>query len=289
MVRVPSVEVLCLSEQWRKAFGYPEPSRDDWNAMMELRWSAPLLGFGGNAAPTGQREFILTTARCLKLARGLSFMFFLKQRMLDEAREYTGNGIRHLILDFSSSNYCDELGLYWIARVLAEEFANASNNELWLGIRTSDEIWSVDIACRLGYDAVFCVETRDFAELAIERNRRVDCKGLKRPMIFTNHYGSEEGLCESLLEGVVAICRDEDEMDAFGVELDGIGGRLGVEVPLCGFYEEEIVRGEERSDMVSWGARDYIIIDKEVRKKGRNDVADGEMIKDICAKIAMLT
>ena len=161
VVRVPAVGVMLMSTEWRRVFSYPEPSRTDWGGIIELKGSVPLACMGNegrshasamSSMHLGQADIVVGTSHCLKLARSLSFMDFLRERMMSEATAYAQAGMRHMVLDFSMDGLIDEPAVYWIARVLAEEFRNACGDDIKIGIRMDNDEWSADIGSRLGYD-----------------------------------------------------------------------------------------------------------------------------------------
>lgn len=290
VVRVPVVDLLCLSSEWRRAFSYPELTRDDWKSIVEMRTSSSIVNGDTRASEQfddGQRGVILCASRCMKLARKMSFYEFLEQRMIDEAKKYHEAGISHLLLDFSSVECLDETAVYWMARCLAESFRDACNGDFTIGLKTDNDNWSADIASRLGYDAVFCIDSCNYSHVTALRNRMTDGTGKKQPRFFKYIYNVsqiEEYCCP---EGVVLVTDgDEDKVDELGKALKRFNDAFSVHVPLVGYYNDEIVRGENHYDMTEWGARDYIMIDKEVRKgKFRNGNID-ESLFEICQEIS---
>ena len=50
--------------------------------------------------------------------------------------------------------------------------------------------------------------------------------------------------------------------------MSAVEERTNVQIPVVGRYHDEIRRGELRSDMTAWGARDFIVADAEVRECG---------------------
>ena len=299
VVRVPAVGVMLMSTEWRRAFSYPEPSRSDWGRIIELKGSVPLACMGNDSrSPAsamspmyrGQADIVVGTSHCLKLARSLSFMDFLRERMMGESTTYAQAGIRHLILDFSMDGLIDEPVVYWIARVLAEEFRNACSDDIKIGIRMDNDEWSADIGSRLGYDEIFCAGTCCASSVSKIRNRLTDGAEKKKPVVFSCGYAGNGYGIESMLlnapEGIHVKGDDENGFDAIGDVLDMLNDNFGVRVMLAGDYIDEVVRGEMCYGMKSFGARDYLIVDASVRMNGCVKFSiDNERLLKACDEI----
>lgn len=281
VVRVPAVGVMLMPTEWRRAFSYPEPSRSDWGRIIELKGSVPLACMGNDgrspasemdSLARGQADIVVSTSHCLRLARSLSFMDFLRERMMGESTAYAQAGIRHLILDFSADSPIDEPAVYWIARVLAEEFRGACGDDIEVGIRMGNDEWSADIGSRLGYDEIFCMGTCHASCVSRIRNRLTDGTGKKKPAVFSCGCASSRYSIESMLldapEGIHVKGDDENGFDAIGDLLDMLNDEFGVGVLLAGDYLDEVVRGEMHYGMKSFGARDYVVVDATVRMNG---------------------
>ena len=299
VVRVPAVGVMLMSTEWRRAFSYPEPSRSDWGSIVELKGSVPLACMGNdgrsnalemNSMARGLTDIVVSTSHCLRLARSLSFMDFLRERMMDESTVYAQAGIRHLILDFSVDNWIDEPVVYWMARVLADEFRNACGDDIEIGIRMDNDEWSADIGSRLGYDEIFCMDTCCASSASKIRNRLTDGTGKKKPTVFSYGYASNRYSIESLLldapEGIYVKGDDENGFDAIGDLLGMLNNGFGVGVLLAGDYLDEVVHGEMHCDMKSFGARDYVVVDAAVRANGCVKCSiDNERLLKVCDEI----
>lgn len=304
VVRVPVIRLLCASSEWRKYYGYPEATRKDWAGITELRGSTPIgvlldnkfargslheeMAFGG-------KDLVVQSSHCIRIAQNLSFYKFMFDRAIEEARAYSKHGISHLILDFTADTDYYEINepvVYWLARVFADEFKNACKNDFTVGIRMTNDIWATDIACRFGYDFVFCTESWHWGNMAEERNKSTDSTDKKKPAIYLDMYtynvGDKfQGLADACLEGCVIHGEDEDMIDNFGKKRDELAKAGAPRIPIIGFYSEEIKRGELHSDMTQWGARDYIMLDMEVRKDGlRCNPLDDGRLQEICDRIA---
>ena len=293
-VRVPLAKLLCMSSEWRRAFSYPEPSRNDWKGISELCDMLPPLLRGKSAGDSlAQREQILSTSHCLKIVRSVSFYQFLNDRMIDEARRYSDAGIRCLLLDFSIEEWFDDDSTYWFVRSLAESFRDACNDEFEIGLKADENEWAADVASRLGYDFVVCSDSSGYLNATRVRNRLIDGTELKKPRLFFhlfcyNKFDRNE-LVRVNPEGCHVIADDEDNVDEMGKVIAEIKSVVSIDIPVIGSYSEEIQRGEMHSDMTSWGARDYILIDTEVRKnKMVEEVVDSEKLVSICEEIAKL-
>ena len=299
VVRVPAVGVMLMSTEWRRFFSYPEPSRSDWGRIIELKGSVPLACMGNEGRSyasamspmyRGQADIVVGTSHCLKLARSLSFMDFLRERMMGESTAYAQAGIRHLILDFSMDGLIDEPVVYWIARVLAEEFRNACGDDIKIGIRMDNDEWSADIGSRLGYDEIFCMGTCCASSVSKIRNRLTDGTEKKKPAVFSCGYAGNKYDIESILldapEGIYVKGNDENGFDAIGDLLNMLNDKLGVRVMLAGDYIDEVVRGEMCYGMKSFGARDYLIVDAFVRMNGCTKFSiDNERLLKACDEI----
>ena len=275
VVRVPVVKLLCASSEWRAFYGYPETTRKDWAGITELRGSTPVdVLWGKGMAPTVGGDLIVQTSHCLKLVRNMSFYKFLLDKAVDEARGYSKYGVRHLVLDFSASDEyyeVNEPAVYWLARSISDDFKNACGDDFKVGIRMMNDIWATDIACRFGYDSIFSTESWHWGNMALERNRATDGTDRKKPAIYSDIYTHNfndkfSGLADACLEGVVVHGEDEDAVDGFGKRRDALANAGAPRISIVGFYSEEIKRGELHSDMTEWGARDYIMLDMEVRE-----------------------
>jgi hypothetical protein len=299
VVRVPAVGVMLISTEWRRAFSYPEPSRTDWGSIIALKGSVPLACMGNDgrspasemsSLSRGQTDIVVSTSHCLRLARSLSFMDFLRERMMSEATIYAQVGIRHLILDFSVDNLIDEPVLYWMARVLADEFRNACGDDIEIGIRMDNDEWSADIGSRLGYNEIFCMDKCCASNASKIRNRLTDGTGKKKPVVFSCGCASNKYSIESVLlnapEGIYVKGNNENGFDAIGDLFDMLNDKFGVRVLLAGDYLDEIVRGEMHYDMKSFGARDYVVIDASVRTDGCTKCSiDNERLLKACDEI----
>lgn len=299
VVRVPVIGVMSMSAGWRMAFSYPEPSRADWNCMIELKGSIPLACMGndgrsptleGNSVARGLADIVVSTSRCLKLARSLSFMEFLRKRMMDESRAYAQAGIRHLILDFSVGDLFDEPAVYWIARVLADEFRIACGDDIRVGIRMDNDEWAAEIGSRFGYDEIFCMDSCCMSEVMKIRNRLTDGTDKKKPVVFScgcsdNAYAVEH-LSQKAPDGIYVSGDNEDGIDAIGDMLKRFNDQFGVGILLAGDYLDEVVRGEMHCDMKSFGARDYVVVDATVRVNGCVKCSiDNERLLKACDEI----
>lgn len=299
VVRVPAVGVMLMSSEWRRVFSYPEPSKADWGRIIELKGSVPLICMGNDGRSSvpemgslarGKTDIVVSTSHCLRLARSLSFMDFLRERMMGEATAYARVGMRHLIIDFGVDNLIDEPAVYWMARVLAEEFRNACGDDIEIGIRMDNDEWSADIGSRLGYDDIFCMGACCASGVYRIRNRIVDGTGKKRPAVFSCGCASDKYSIESMLrdapDGIYAKGNDENGFDAVGELLGMLNDRFGVRVLLAGDYLDEVVRGEMRYDMKSFGARDYVVVDATVRVNGCTKCSiDNERLLKACDEI----
>ena len=299
VVRVPAVGVMLMSTEWRRVFSYPEPSRSDWGGIIELKGSVPLACMGNegrshasamSSMHRGQADIVVGTSHCLKLARSLSFMGFLRDRMMGESTTYAQAGMRHLVLDFGMDGLIDEPAIYWIARVLAEEFRNACGDDIKIGIRMDNDEWSADIGSRLGYDGIFCAGTCCPSSVYRIRNRLTDGTGKKKPAVFSCGYAGNEYGIESMLldspEGIYVKGNDENGFDAIGGVLSMLNDKFGVRVMLAGDYLDEVVRGGMCYDMKSFGARDYLVVDASVRMNGCTKFSiDNERLLKACDEI----
>ena len=153
VVRVPAIGVMLMPTEWRRAFSYPEPSRSDWGRIIELKGSVPLACMGNDgrspasemdSLARGQADIVVSTSHCLRLARSLSFMDFLRERMMGESTAYAQAGIRHLILDFSADSPIDEQAAFWqknSGEHAATTLRSASGWATMNGLRTLEADW----------------------------------------------------------------------------------------------------------------------------------------------------
>lgn len=295
VVRVPMGQLLCMPPARRQSLSYPEPSREDWRRISSLVASLPpLLQSESSAVRMSQRDEILSSTQCLKVAKSLSFHGFLQERAFSEARQYAEVGMRTILIDFCTGNAMEEPAIYWTARALTECLHDACGEDFKIGIRMDDNGWSADIAGRTGCDFVVCNESWNGGWQATRAsNRLLDGTGRKRPKIFWNWHLGEElyDLAGQMPEGVVVSDDgiDEDRMDAFGSELKRMMDKTGMVVEVIGSYHEDISRGEMHGEMTAWGARDYMLVDKEARNNGIPYAAiDLEKLALICGEIEKL-
>ncbi len=295
VVHVPVIGIMAMSSGWRKVFSYPEPSRRDWSAIAELRGSIPSsFAEGSSLSSLGQREEILSSSHCLKVVKSLSFFEFLYNTMIDEAKTFAQAGIRHLILDFSVDKWFDEPSVYWAARILADLFKSACGDDIRIGIRMDNDEWASDIGSRLGYDAVFCTDSCSCYDVEKIRNRMTDGTDKKKPIVFMQLFleseytqYTKEYLLSRMPEGIFVTGNNEDAIDGLGKLVAGLNSEFGIGIPIAGKYFEEVVRGEMRHDMDGWGARNYIVIDKEARaNECQNCAIDAAKLASICEEIA---
>ena len=301
VVRIPAIKLLCASSEWRGYYGYPEATKKDWSGITELRGSTPFAVFRGKGGLPkdemvfGGTDLVVQTSHCLRIAKNLSFYKFLLDKAVDEARVYAKRGIKHFLLDFTDAmDYYEvnEPAVYWLARLLSEEFRDACGKDFTIGIRMTNDMWATDIACRLGYDFILCTESYRRPNVTEERNRLTDGSDRKKPAVYQDVYTYDmndkfNGLADSCMEGCVVHGDDEDAVDNFGRKRDELANAGLPRIPIVGFYFEEIKRGELHSDMSQWGARDYIMLDMEVRKGGaRCNPLDDSKLQEICDRIA---
>lgn len=167
----PLREITGYSTEWRRAFGYPEMTRADWKACNELHGSVI-----NSSSIASYRDIIVDTSRSLKLARGMSFYEYLKNRMVSEASTYASFGIKEMLLSFSIG---EEPAFYWLTRHLCEDFKNACNGEIRFGIASDNPLWSAEIASRFECDYCICRDVGKYRDACMERNKACDGKPKK--------------------------------------------------------------------------------------------------------------
>ena len=304
-VRVPVAKILFASSEWRKAFEFPEPSHEDWTRIIELRGSVSLACVNGNGRSLGRSSFqeemehgqtdlVASTSHCLRLAKMLTFHGFLDARMLEEMRTYHNHGVKTLLVDFGTEDDIEEPAVYWTARLLAESFKSYCDGKFFIGIKMDDDLWATDIACRFGYDYVFTSDSHQRQIVTALRNRMTDGTTKTAPRIISPFYSyCEEYNANDVTlftpEGCVVYLEDEDKLDKFGELVQTSSTMAGVSIPLVGFYNEEIHRGEMGYEMTEWGRRDGILIDKDVRwNKWTYKKLDEDRLASVCEKIGKL-
>ncbi len=309
VVRIPVAKLLSVSSEWRKLFGFPEPTSDDWRKIISLRGSVSLACIHGNGRSLGRNSFqeemaygqtdlVSSTTHCLKLAKALSFYDYLDQRMLGEMKAYAKQGVTHLLADFSFEQEMEEPAVYWICRQLAESFRDYCKGEFTIGIRTEEDNWSVDLACRFGYDFICSVESGCYSDVIFARNRMTDGTGKKKPVVFSyiysyNYYGddgdrkgySDADIARFSPEGCILCVEDEDKMDELGRIFHKFSEKHGLSIPLVTNYNEEIKRGELTYEMKEWGARDGIMVDPR-KNKWRYGTLDEDELGAVVGKIS---
>lgn len=257
---MPVAGVLCLSSEWRSALSLPEPSRSDWSGVVALRGTGHLVS--GNPDPIalpedGQRGIVSSVSRCLKTARSMSFLEALHSRMLSESRAYADAGIRSLLLDFGFAEQVDETAVYWISRLLAEDFVHACDGEFRTGICMDDDNWAVDIACRFGYNAVLCSDSCSYHHVVAARNRATDGTAKAKPTVFAPIYVDTQLDGSMYPEGIFALDREK---------VDGIANALPFKAPIACDYNGGVMQGENPCCIAEWGAVDHVLVDLDARK-----------------------
>lgn len=294
VVHVPAIDLLCVSQEWRRAFGFPEPTKADWNGIVSLRGSSHLVAGGMSSmlnAPDALEPLISDRSRCFKVARSLSFMDFLHGRVLSEARAYADAGISHLLLDFHTHDYAEEPAEYWIAYLVAESLVNACKGEFTVGVRMNNDLWACGIACSVGCGFVFCSDSHDFCMVSSLRNRLTDGTGRLRPRLYRCVYDFHDfdEMLSLHVEGVEFVGVDEDRLDELGSALARIEGMTHVHVPVACQYSDEVSRGELHFPFEKWGTRDFIIVDSQARKDElRGNGIDTARLSEICGRISGL-
>lgn len=287
-VKVPAMMSLSLSAGWRKAFGIPEPTADDWRRIIELRGTVvPQFGNGAKwASPTG--DLILDLSRCLRMAREISLHSFLLDNMFQQAGAYAAEGVECFLLDFGEV-WDAEPAEYWLARSMAEKFCASCDGKYSVGVKMGSDARAVDIACRFGMEFVMLADSCWYSEPSALRNRMTDGTQKRKPVIYMDVFDASGEFDRWGVEGCVLRIEDEDEMDSVGRKIDSIEQMTGVRIPTIGFWMDEVSRGEMKCDLEEWGARDSILIDGEARAVGSLLVVDDDRLKEAMENIRKLT
>lgn len=167
---IPINTIITLEKEQLQKLGLPCPIYNDYKVINELRNSSGLMFNVINKDP---KELLINTTTCLKKASSLSFYQFLLDKLLMEARVYAEGGIRCFLIENADAPYFDneQPVIYWIIRALSLELKHICTDEFTLGIKLNKNLshWSLDIACRNGYDFIYH-DYGNIADLKLQRN-----------------------------------------------------------------------------------------------------------------------
>lgn len=215
---VPLREIAIYLTEWRKAFGYPEMTRADWKTFNELQGSII-----GSLSIASHRDIIVDTSRSLKLAKGMSFYEYIKNRIVSEASTYASFGIKEILLSFSIG---EAPAFYWLMRNLCEDFKNACNGEIRFGMSSGNPLWSAEIASRFECDYCICHGAGKYYDACMERNKMCDGKSKKvAPSVYLR--GSVDSF-----EGIEGYVVEDPTSNAIYLHAGRIKEKFGFFVPI---------------------------------------------------------
>ena len=168
-VYVPFNTILTCNYKWNQSLNLPKINADDLRIINELRKSAELPCIGGDM--NNSRQILLDSNICIRKVKSLSFYQYLLDRLLQQARDAAGLGVRHFLIQNSNAPYFNKKQpvIYWIMRCLVRELKLICTDEFSIGLKLNDNLdnWALDIAARNGLDYIIC--NNNIADLYLQR------------------------------------------------------------------------------------------------------------------------